>query len=71
MHSGKIGGGRAGINMSLFWANWPDDQTFEVWDGRSRKMALVCCLDRPSVIQELGNFVTLVAEMKASVYPNR
>jgi hypothetical protein len=65
LHSGRIGGGRPGINMSLFWRNWPSELTVDAFDGRVRRMATVCRLGTSESVLEIANFVKQVAAMKA------
>jgi hypothetical protein len=67
LHSGRIGGGRPGINMDLFWRHWPPNLTVLAFDGRERRMAVVCRLGTPETVRQLATFVKQVAAMKSAV----
>jgi hypothetical protein len=69
LHSGKIGGGRPGIGMSLFWDNWKGE-TFASNDKDSRRMALVTPLADADLVSRVKAFVDFIAELKAEASGN-
>jgi hypothetical protein len=67
LHTGKIGGGRAGVGQTLFWENWPYRKT-SVARGRSVvDCAIVAEIDSPQAAFEIARFVIEVQRIKALV----
>lgn len=67
LHRGKIGGGRSGVGMTLFWEHFSGRAEY-VNDGLDMvDCAVVGTLGQGSLVRELFRFAEDVARMKASV----
>lgn len=69
-HTGRVGGGREGINQRAFIA-WRGDSRVEVadGDGRSTSAFIVGCVDSEEFMAQIADFVKLVAQFKARESP--
>ena len=66
LHSGKIGGGRPGINKALFTNNYRGNFINVMYEGEKKSLeyALVANLSDANAIQQIANFVNEVHRIK-------
>lgn len=68
LHSGKVGGGKAGVGQSAF-VGWFDGSPVQVSNaerrGKTREAFLIALLDDPKGIRGVSKFVSAVAAFKA------
>ena len=65
-HSGKVGGGRAGIGKNAFLAHWGDDDLHSVAfpDGERHRYIVLGCISDGKLRNRLTDFVHSVARFK-------
>lgn len=64
LHRGKIGGGRVGINRSLFFKNYKDKPITADDDGIENDLFLIGALGSNSLPKQVGEFVAEVHRIK-------
>jgi hypothetical protein len=67
LHRGKIGGGRAGIGKKLFLENYRDEPISVRDDSTYNEFCLVGDLNSKYLARQIGNFVSEVHRIKATV----
>jgi hypothetical protein len=65
LHSGRIGGGRAGVGQKLFWEHWPYRKTSVVCGKSAADCAVVAELESPQAMFEIARFVKEVQRIKS------